>query len=96
MRRRYIKRLMALGIQRNEAADLWMRYGRQLWPPRLALPGRERRNGMIIEILTLAALIEWIVVGLLLIRSIRATCKKICAVEDAMLGTIQSWGADNG
>lgn len=40
MRRRYIKRLMALGIQRNEAAELWMRYGRQLWPPRLALPGR--------------------------------------------------------
>lgn len=40
MRRRYIKRLMALGIQRNEAVDLWMRYGRQLWPPRLALPGR--------------------------------------------------------
>lgn len=51
---------------------------------------------MIIEILTLAALIEWIVIGLLLIRSIRATCKKICAVEDAMLGTIQSWGAGNG
>lgn len=40
MRRRYIKRLMALGIQRNEAVDLWMRYGRQFWPPRLALPGR--------------------------------------------------------
>lgn len=40
MRRRYIKRLMAFGIQRNEAVDLWMRYGRQLWPPRLALPGR--------------------------------------------------------
>lgn len=40
MRRRYIKRLMAFGIQRNEAVDLWMRYGRQLWLPRLALPGR--------------------------------------------------------
>lgn len=40
MKRRYIKRLMALGIQRNEAVDLWMRYGGQLWPPRLALPGR--------------------------------------------------------
>ena len=51
---------------------------------------------MIIEILTLAALIAWIVIGLLLIRSIRTTCKKISAVEDAMLGTIQSWGADNG
>ena len=51
---------------------------------------------MIIEILTLAALIEWIVIGVLVVKSIRGACKKICAVEDAMLGTIQSWGADNG
>ena len=29
MRRRYIKRLMALGIQRNEAADLGLRAGRR-------------------------------------------------------------------
>lgn len=96
MRRRYIKRLMAFGIQRNEAADLWMRYGRQFWPPRLALPGRERRNSMIIEILTLAALIEWIVLGVLVVKSIRSACRKICVVGDTMLGEMQSGGEDDG
>lgn len=51
---------------------------------------------MIIEILTLAALIEWIVIGVLTIVSIRSACTKICVVGDTMLGEMQSGGADNG
>ena len=51
---------------------------------------------MIIEILTLAALIGWIVLGVLVVKSIRSACKKICVVEDTMLGEMQSGGSDDG
>lgn len=51
---------------------------------------------MIIEILTLAALIEWIVVGVLVVKSIRGACKKICVVGDTMLGEMQPGGVDGG
>lgn len=51
---------------------------------------------MIIEILTLAALIEWIVVGVLVVKSIRSACAKICVVGDTMLGEMQPGGAEDG
>ena len=51
---------------------------------------------MIIEILTLAVLLEWIVVGVLVVKSIRSACRKICVVDDTMLGEMQSGGADDG
>lgn len=51
---------------------------------------------MIIEILTLAALIEWIVLGVLVAKSIRSACRKICVVGDTMLGEMQSGGEDVG
>ena len=51
---------------------------------------------MIIESLTLAALIEWIVIGVLVVKSIRDACKKICVVGDTMLGEMQPGGVDGG
>lgn len=71
-----------------------------IWPAALAAEagaaGTIKEEQHIIEILTLAALIEWIVIGVLVVKSIRGACKKICVVGDTMLGEMQPGGVDGG